>query len=103
MRVVARRNKRCANKRILYYCLLLQLDEEEQMYYEYIHARDRRIPRIALIDPCHSPWQYLYAAGNDQAFITFLRLDKNTFDYLVSLFEPFYDRLTPHSSSNSKY
>jgi hypothetical protein len=92
-------NKRRINNRILYYCLLLQLEEEELMYYEYIHARDRRIPRIALIDPNCSPWQHLYVAGNDQAFITFLGLDKKTFDYLVSLFEPFYDRLTPHSSS----
>ena len=98
MRVVVN-NKRRRSKRIIYYLLLLQLKEEEQQYYDYIHIRDRRIPRIALTNPFNSPWQHLYEAGNDQAFITFLGFDKKTFDYLVTLFQPFYERLTPHSSS----
>ena len=34
-----------------------------------MRRRDRRIVRDSLCDPASSPWQVLYNAANDQAFI----------------------------------
>ncbi len=54
--------------------------------------RDRRLPRIALQAPSHSPWKTLLYSGSNQALITFTGLDFATFHWLVQRFRPIYER-----------
>jgi hypothetical protein len=75
-------------------------DDLNDEYVDYIHIRDRRIPRNALDYPIKSPWEYIYQSGNDQAFITFLGFDKHTLDVLVEQFVPYYNTLTPHRAKD---
>jgi DDE superfamily endonuclease len=57
--------------------------------------RDRRIPRIALLDPQASPWEHLYSSKNNQALITLTGFDHKSFAELVTLFEPYFMNYTP--------
>ncbi len=60
---------------------------------------DRRIPRAALQDPHRSTWRKLYQSNSDQAMITFTGLDQKSFHDLLTAFEGFYKRYTPHSET----
>jgi len=62
-----------------------------------LRRRDRRIRRCALVDSNQSPFQKLYHSKNDQSFITFTGLDYATFEYLLSKFQPLYQRYSPYS------
>ena len=57
--------------------------------------RQRRIPRVALQDPTKSAWRRLLESGNDQAMITLTGLDTETFNWLHTRFENWYDRHSP--------
>jgi hypothetical protein len=46
--------------------------------------RDRRIPRIALLDPDVSPWVKLYVSGSQSAMITLTGLDYPSFHFLAA-------------------
>lgn len=64
------------------------------------HLHEKRIPRSALIDPQASPWEKLYVSGDTQSFITVVGLDKPAFDNLLRLFQPYYQKYTPHSDND---
>lgn len=69
-------------------------------YYNSLSAarrrlRDRRIPRIALLNTAESPWKRLYQSGSDQAMITLTGLDFATFNWLSDLYTPIHDRCSP--------
>ena len=51
--------------------------------YEGRQRRDRRIPRVALVDPKQSPWQKLYSSGNNQALVTVTGFDHEAFAFLL--------------------
>ncbi len=57
--------------------------------------RQRRIPRISLQDSHQSSWRRLYHSENDQALITLTGFDHATFQYLLQLFQPLFDKYTP--------
>ncbi len=61
--------------------------------------RDRRIPRIALLDPNVSPWVRLYTSGSESAMITLTGLDYPSFHFLSVDFEVLYNRYTPYSQN----
>ena len=63
--------------------------------YEDRQLRQRRIPRISLHDAHKSSWRRLYFSENDQALITLTGFDHATFQYLLQLFQPLFDRYTP--------
>jgi hypothetical protein len=54
-----------------------------------------RIPRPALHDPSMSAWRVLYQSKHDQALITLMRLDFETFDWLADKFAAYYDSPSP--------
>ena len=66
---------------------------------EQRRRRDRRIPRIALVDPSESAWVKLYCSGSDSAMITLTGLDYPSFNFLSVKFEELYSEYTPYSSS----
>ena len=49
------------------------LDDEER------RRRDRRIPRVALVEPKKSAWRRILASGNNQILITKTELDFSVF------------------------
>ncbi len=49
--------------------------------------RDRRVPRIALLDPNVSAWVKLYSSGSKSAMITLTGLDYPSFHFLAVEFE----------------
>ncbi len=53
-----------------------------------------RIPCILLQDLHQLPWCRLYHSKNDQALITLTGLDHATFQYLLQLFQPLFDKYT---------
>ena len=67
---------------------------------EVRRRRDRRIPRIALVDPHESSFLRLYRSGNDQAIITVSGFDHRTFSYLLNKFTPLFNRYSPYSNNN---
>jgi hypothetical protein len=48
------------------------------------------------VDSNQSPFQKLHHSKNDQSFITFTGLDYATFEYLLSKFQPYYQRYSPY-------
>ena len=64
----------------------LSLNAEER------RRRDRRIPRLALVEPKMSAWKKILSSGNDQSLITTTGLDFNVFKELKQRFEPEYSR-----------
>ena len=63
--------------------------------HEERQLRQRRIPRISLQDAHNSSWRRLYYSDNDPALITLTGLDHVTFQYLLALFQPIFDKYTP--------
>lgn len=63
--------------------------------------RDRRVPRVALQAPKMSAWVTLFGSASDQALITLTGLDHTSFRYILNIFQPFYDGLTPYSRSGA--
>ncbi len=59
--------------------------------------RDRRIPRIALLEPNISSWVKLYTSGSESAMITLIGLDYPLFRFLSVDFEVLYNKYTPYS------
>jgi hypothetical protein len=59
--------------------------------------RDRRIPRIALLDPNVSSWVKLYTSGSESALIKLTGLDYPSFHFLSVDFEMLYKRYTANS------
>lgn len=67
-----------------------------------LHLRRYRsgcIPCPALQPPSDSAWNYLYHSGNNQALITCTGFDFPTFNFMLDLFQPLYDQLSPHHVS----
>jgi len=62
-----------------------------------LQRRDRYIRRCALLDANQSPWQKLYHSRNEQSFITFTGFNYASFDYLLSKFQPLYQRYSPYT------
>lgn len=95
-----KRKQRYESERIFIIILLLKLNDtdskQSEEYLDQIHIRDRRIPRDSLISPTNSPWERIYENGTDQAFITLLGFDRQSFDALVENFTPYYNTMTPH-------
>jgi hypothetical protein len=46
-----------------------------------------------------SPWQKLLASRNDQAYITMLGFDCESFDKVLKKFSPIFSRHTPFNKS----
>jgi hypothetical protein len=61
--------------------------------------RYRKIPRCALIPLKLSPWRKLLALRNDQAFITMMGFDCESFDRLLDKFTPEFNGHTPFDES----
>ena len=61
--------------------------------------RYRKIPRCALIPLELSPWRRLLSSKNDQAFITMMGFDCESFDRLLEKFAPMFDGHTPFDES----
>jgi hypothetical protein len=86
---------------ILALVMLQDASEEEQLSFrqrlnaEGRKRRDRRIPRIALLNPERSPWQKLYMSCNDQALITVTGYDHHAFKSSLSMYVPYFDKFTP--------
>ena len=89
---------------------LLLLDEENKTIIENIDARNfqsllyRRvlagtIRRRSLQDPTRSIFWEVYKAGQDESLIQLCGFHKTGFDNLVRLFQPVYDRYTPHGTT----
>ena len=89
---------------------LLLLDEENKTIIENIDARNfqsllyRRvlagtIRRRSLQDPTRSIFWEVYKAGQDESLIQLCGFHKAGFDNLVTLFQPIYDRYTPHGTT----
>lgn len=70
---------------------------------EACRRRDHRIPRAALQHPSMSAWTFLYHAQNDQSLITACGLDHTTFQELLAIFEPVFDRYTPFGNSSGSF
>jgi hypothetical protein len=66
---------------------------------EQRRQRDRRIPRIALLDPSESAWANLYCSGRVSVMITLTGLDYQSFNYLSVKFEKLHSEYTPYSHS----
>ena len=64
----------------------LSLNAEER------RRRDRRIPRVALVEPGKSAWRRILVSGNDQSLITITGLDFSVFGALMERFEPMYSQ-----------
>ena len=64
----------------------LSLNAEER------RRRDRRIPRVALVEPGKSAWRRILVSGNDQSLITITGLDFSVFGELMERFEPMYSQ-----------
>ena len=57
--------------------------------------RFRKIPRCALIPLKLSPWRKLLHSRNDQAYITMLGFDAESFDRILEKFGPMFSGHTP--------
>jgi len=64
------------------------------------YIRQRRIPRGSLLSINKSPWRRVYQYGDDQAMITLTGFDLNSFNFLLALFAPLYDKYTPFVDAN---
>ena len=72
----------------------------KKRFHKKLSAYQRRIrqcciPRPALHDPSMSAWRVLYQSKHDQALITLMRLDFETFDWLADKFAAYYDSHSP--------
>ena len=61
--------------------------------------RYRKIPRCALIPLKLSPWRKLLGSRNDQAFITMMGFDAESFDKILVKFGPMFSGHTPFHDS----
>ena len=68
-----------------------QLSEEDRT------RRARKVPRMATLQPCESPWALLYASDNVQGFITVTGLDPTCFRALLANFKALFDSHTPYA------
>jgi hypothetical protein len=90
--------------------LLLQDDNNsrfdlfrDKLSLEGRRRRFRQIPRPALPDPENSPWAILYKSGDDGALITVTGFDHDTFQHMLDLFSPLYDKFSPWTRQNDGY
>lgn len=98
--------------------LLHVLEEEENNENRFIHSRYKkrfykalslaqkrirynRMPRIALLPPSQSAWRKIYESGSDQALITLTGFDYDTFEWLHSKFEPYFNNYSPFIKNQS--
>ena len=56
--------------------------------------RDRHIPRAAIKPYKYSSFCHLFLSGNDQALLTATGHDHHSFNQLLQMFRPYYDRYT---------
>lgn len=64
--------------------------------------RQRRIPRVSLLNQDASPWRKLYYSYNNQALITATGMSYHAFEYLVSKFTWYFDNYTPFNGRVTK-
>ena len=95
--------------------MIAQLQNEELIhsrYRKFFHRslsramrrlRDRRIPRISLHHPSESSWRQLYGSRNDQALVTLTGFDYRSFNWLLHIFEPVYNRYSPGDNNPDGY
>jgi hypothetical protein len=69
----------------------LSIEESRHQY--------RKIPRCTLIPLKQSPWQKLLALQNDQAYITMLGINCNSFDWVLKKFAPMFSGHTSYDKS----
>lgn len=69
----------------------LSIEERRQRY--------RKIPRCALIPLRLSPWRKLLASQNDQAYITMMGFDCESFHKILEKFGPMFSTHTPFDKS----
>ena len=70
----------------------LSIEEQRRRY--------QKIPRFALIPLKLSPWQKLLHSQNDQAFITMMGFDAESFDRILVKFGPIFFRTHTFSSES---
>lgn len=73
--------------------------KRERPGYERVHVK-----RSALPDPRKedTKWKRLYDNGSDREFVTFLRFDRATFDYMLKFFKPKFDLLSVRKRATSR-
>lgn len=62
--------------------------------------RSRKLPRCAVVEPRHSPWQRLHDSGHDGALITVTGHDFAAFRELLLLFAPLFNMHSPWTGYN---
>jgi hypothetical protein len=74
-------------------------DFVKRLSIEERRRRYRKIPRSALIPLALSPWRKLLASRNDQAYITMMGFDCESFDRILEKFGPMFSGHTPFDAS----
>ena len=77
----------------------LRKDFFKSLSIEERRRRFRKVPRSALIPLAHSPWRRLLASRNDQAYITMMGFDCESFDRILDKFGPMFSGHTPFDES----
>ena len=72
----------------------------KQLNSEGRQRRDRNLIRASLKSPDESTWLKVFASGDDGALITVTGYDHETFQYMLSLFLPFFTNYTPWCSKH---
>ena len=77
----------------------LRKDFFKTLLIEERRRRYRKIPRSALIPLVLSPWRRLLASRDDQAYITMMGFDCESFDRILEKFGPMFSGHTPFDAS----
>ena len=72
---------------------------KQRLSIEERRRRYQKIPRSALIPLALSPWRKLLASRNDQAYITMMGFDCESFDRILEKFAPMFSGHTPFDAS----
>ena len=96
--------RRRRRRRMLMSLMLLSSSRSLSYYYrnklndEGKQRRDRNLIRAALHDPSFSTWQKCFDCGDDGVLITVTGFNHDTFNFMLSLFEPLFSQFSPWCS-----
>ncbi len=85
--------------------LQVEADDEQPLPFRhrlkkcFMMRRLRRITRRALVDPSSLPFLKLYNSQCTQSMITYTGFDYESFNSLLLLFTPYFNKFTPYSDS----
>ena len=101
-----RKKHQCRWCRLLLFLYQYMKGKQKKHYYrkqlnsESRQRRDRNQIRASLKSPDESTWLKVFASGDDGALITVTGYDHETFQYMLSLFLPFFTNYTPWCSKH---